>query len=288
MLVFPFFAWYDTKDVELLSAQIILWRENMKKNRLFITAVLAAITALAAAGCGQRADTPPATEAATKAVETEAVTEAPVEAVVVSQTELPTEAVTEEQTEAPTEAPTETEKIWPENLTSDEEEQNESELAEEKIFFAKDDINVRTTPDTENSDNIISSYDQGARVTVVGETPNWYVVRQEDWTGYVYKANLSETAVDEKTPEERSEAADQEAVAQAEALGTVEETVDYADTFQVRVTSDANIRANASNQANIIGVLNAGDVVTALGESDNWFQVEADGVVGYVNSTLIE
>lgn len=265
----------------------------MKKTRLLTALLIAASAAFLLGGCGQRADgtAPTATTATTEAQtkKEEPATEAVIVVEQVVETEAPTEAVTEPATEAPTEAPTEPETMFAKNLTPEEEEQHESELSEEKIYYAKDDINIRTTPDTENSDNVVSSFDQGERVTVVGETPNWYVIRKEDWTGYVYKDNLSETVVEEKTPEERSQAADEEAAAQAEAAVSMgaETSVDYAESFPVQVTSDANIRSGASSQANIIGILNEGDVITALGESDNWFQVEYNGSIGYISKTVV-
>ena len=260
----------------------------MNRKRWLTVLMIAASAAFLLGGCGQRADGPAAgtaTEAQTQ--KPEPATEAVVVVEQIEETEAPTEAVTEVATEAPTEAPTEPETKFAKNLTAEEEAQYESELTEEKIYYAKDDINIRSTPDTENSDNVISSYDQGERVTVVGETPNWFIIRKEDWTGYVYKDNLSETVVEEKTPEERSEAADQEAAAQAEANVGNETSVDYAESFAIQVNSDANVRAGASNQANIIGILNEGDVVTALGESDNWFQVEYQGNIGYVSKTVV-
>ncbi len=270
------------------TANTRLEGRSMNRKRWLTALMIAASAAFLLGGCGQRADGPAAgtaTEAQTQ--KPEPATEAVVVVEQIEETEAPTEAVTEVATEAPTEAPTEPETKFAKNLTAEEEAQYESELTEEKIYYAKDDINIRSTPDTENSDNVISSYDQGERVTVVGETPNWFIIRKEDWTGYVYKDNLSETVVEEKTPEERSEAADQEAAAQAEANVGNETSVDYAESFAIQVNSDANVRAGASNQANIIGILNEGDVVTALGESDNWFQVEYQGNIGYVSKTVV-
>lgn len=262
----------------------------MIMKRWLTTLMIAAGAAFLLGGCGQRAGGPAggaSTEAQTQ--KQEPATEAVVVVEQVVETEAPTEAITEVVTEAPTEAPTEPETVFAKNLTPEEETEHESELAEEKILYAKDDINIRSTPDTENSDNVISSYNQGERVTVIGETPNWYVIRREDWTGYVYKDNLSETVVEEKTPEERSQAADEEAAAQAEAAANMgaETSMDYAESFSVQVSSDANVRADASSQANIIGILNEGDVITALGESDNWFQVEYNGGIGYISKTVV-
>ena len=272
----------------------------MKRNRLFTVLTLGVLAAFIVTGCGQRAgdeEKQKPTEAQTQAeTRKQEETEAPVEEIVISQTEAPTEAVTEVQTEAVTEpAPepeTEAEVFVPTELSVEEEEEQESELDQIKTYYAKDDINVRSTPDTENSDNVISSYIQGEKVSVVGETPNWYVVSKDDWTGYVYKSFLSETVVEEKSEQERSDAADEEAVRQAEAQAEIsadaEQAMDYSESFAITLTSDANLRSDASSQANIIGILNEGDVVTALGESDHWFRVDVDGTIGYISRDLAE
>ncbi len=237
-------------------------------------------------GCGQREGEQQKETQVQPPIQIE--TETPTEAIVIAEvmTEAPTEAVTEVMTEAPTEAPTEPARVFPENLTSDEEQEYETELPGSVTYYANDDINIRLTPDTENSDNIVSSYDQGEEVVVIGETPHWYKVSKEDWTGYVYKNNLSETAVDPKTPEERSEAAENAPAVTVPAAGA-ETANDYAESFTIQMASDANIRAEASDQGNIIGTVAEGSVITAVGESDNWYRVDVDGTVGYVSKNLV-
>ena len=245
-------------------------------------------------GCGQREGTPQKETQAAPPIQIE--TEMPTEAIVITevQTEAPTEAVTEVMTEAPTEAPTEPARVFPDNLSAEEEQEYESELTGSVTYYANDDINIRLTPDTENSDNIVSSYDQGEEVVVIGETPNWYKVSKEDWTGYVYKTNLSETTVDPKTPEERSEAAEAAEAAPAPEnepvtvpAASAEAASDYAESFTIQMASDANLRAEASDQGNIIGAVSEGSVVTALGETDNWYRVDVDGTIGYVSKNLV-
>jgi len=263
----------------------------MDIRRRVITALLIGGVAAALSGCGERAaETEKQTEKQTQApVQTEAATEAAeevTEAIVVIQTEAPTEAVTEAVTEKMTEARV---------LTSDEEAAEESELTDSKTYYAVDDINVRETPDTDTQDNIISSYEQGDEVTVTGETPNWYKVSKDGMEGYVYKTFLSETAVDPKTDEERAAAYEQlaEQAEQSDQSGSSASSSDnsdvnaYAESFSILIADDANLRASAAENADVIDVIPANTTVTALGETGNWYQVDYNGTIGYVSKGLV-
>ena len=256
-------------------------------NRKYIVAALSVIAmgCLFLTGCGERVtnvETQPATEAVTEAVtekiqiETQKPTEPP--------TEPPTEKVTE------TEPPTEPDR----DLTPEEELAQETPLSAAVTYYANDDINVRETPSTENSDNIISSYDQGQEVSVIAKTPHWYKVQKEDYTGYVYKAGLSETGVEPKSDEEREQAAAAAAAAapapeesQQEAAPAAQPVSGYADSFPIQIASDANVRSAAGETAEVIGVLNAGTTATAIGESGEWYQIDYNGTTGFVNKNLV-
>ena len=72
-------------------------------------------------------------------------------------------------------------------------------------MYAADNVNVRAEPNSGDEGNIISSFDQGQEVTVIAETPNWYKVQMDGYTGYVFKENLSDTEVEPKTPEEQQQ-----------------------------------------------------------------------------------
>ena len=252
----------------------------MKKKMLTLSAVIAAALALSLTGCGQRTEEPaPETQ---KATETEVVTEAPTE--VITEAQQLTEKVTE--TEAQTETEPATETVTERDLSSDEEMDEETTYPASITMYASDDVNIRSTPDTESGDNVISSFDQGEEVTVIGETPGWYVVEKSDFSGYVHKDVLSETAVEPKSPEERAE--------QSGSTGSDTSSVDleynvqtYAESFTIQLGSDANLRSAPSSDAGIIGTIAADTVVTALGSTDDWYKVEVDGTVGYVNRNLI-
>ena len=56
---------------------------------------------------------------------------------------------------------------------------------------------------------------------------------------------------------------------------------------QVTVTSDANIRAEAIETGNVVGVVNAGTTVTQIGSADGWVQVDYNGVQGYIKASMV-
>lgn len=262
----------------------------MKKNYMLISLAAAALLAASLTGCGERAEQ---TEKQTEAVTTaERITEIQIERQPVTEkpTEPPTEPPTEKVTEKPTEPPTEADK----DLTPEEELAQESELASEATYYANDDLNIRETPDTENSENIISSYDKGESVTVIAKTPHWYKVRKTDpysgdtFPGYVHKDGLSETAVAADPQEDQDTAsAPQDTGAQQAAPAPAEGVSGYEQSFPIHIASAANVRSSASDTADVIGTVDAGTNLTAVGESGDWYQVDYNGSVGFVHKNLV-
>ena len=295
----------------------------MKKNirTITVSAFSAALVLAAVTGCGQAR---PENQSESTAVQTEevpAVTETPI----VIQTEAPqTEAQTQPQTQAQTQPPEtqapetqapqtqapETQPAAPVSLSEEEELNQLYEFSEEErdTRFANADINVRTSPSTSSSDNIVSSLDKGEEITVIGETANWYeiwkaedsVSGMTDMKGYVMKAYLSDTydeamaaqpqetaAAPAQTPEP---AAQESAPEQAQPQQTPQTSAPAASAAsgpQVTVTSDANIRSEAYETANVVGVVNAGTTVTQIGSSDGWVQIDYNGVQGYVKASMV-
>lgn len=243
-----------------------------KSRILILSLALATALAFSLTGCGDKLNKQKETE-----TETEKMTEPPTEKV--------TEPPTEKETEPPTEKITETETEEDKELTPEEEKASETELKGNKTMYAADDINVRMEPDTTSDSNIISSYDQGEEVIVTAETKHWYKVQKDDYSGYVHKDGLSETAVEPKSPEERQETMG----------GTASSTVDleydvrsYAESFPLVLSADANVRSKPSEEGNVVTTISNGTNVTALGETDRWYKIEYDGVTGYVNKNLVK
>ncbi len=248
--------------------------------------LLAAFTAIALTGCGERAgETEKQTE---KQTETEAVTEV----VILTEKQTETETETEPATEAVTEAVTEAPAVTEEDLPADEELAAAADFDEYRTMYANDDINVRDTPSTESSDSIFSSYDQGQEATVTGETPHWYKVLKGETTGYVHKNGLSDSPVDAKTEEERAAAIEAElanaAETAVESAASSDAETSYSESFTIVVASDANLRAGASETADVLNVIASGSTAVALGETGDWYQVDYNGTIGYVNKNLVE
>ncbi len=56
-------------------------------------------------------------------------------------------------------------------------------------YYTSSDVNMRAEPSTDAS--VVGGLGSGAAVTVIGETPNWYLVSVNGTTGYVSKAYVS-------------------------------------------------------------------------------------------------
>lgn len=247
------------------------------RGRIWILLLLMAMgLAVSLTGCGEKLNKETETESETQ---TEPVTEK------VTETEPVTEKITE--TEPVTETESETEE--PKVLTAQEELEMETELKGTRTMYAADNINIRSQPSTENDDNIIGSYDQGQEVTVSAETRNWYKIQADGYEGYIYKTNLSETAVEPKTPEEQQALLEQQGY-----TSTGDSSVDleynvstYAESFSLKLSADANVRTEPSESGDIVTTISNGTQVTALGETDRWYKIEYDGAVGFVNKNLV-
>ena len=267
--------------------------KNRNKKVLFALMLGCSIT-LMATGCDKLKKEPE--------TETEAPTEAPTEkqTETESETEAPTEAPTEKQTETETESETQ-----PQNLTAEEELAQAKEYDQLKSLYAKDDINVRTKPGTDDSSEIFSSFAQGDQIVVVGETPNWYEVDVDGYEehGYVSKQFVSEEVVAPKTDEERQQAIEQElsgqtatntdGTAASATASSDSSSVDaeygvgaFAESFPIQAATGANVRKTPSQDGEIIQTIGSGDTVTALGETDRWYKVDINGTIGYVNKNL--
>ncbi len=273
-----------------------------KSKRLLLAVLLAGSVALLATGCDKLKKEP----------ETEKVTEPPTEKPTEPPTEKPTEPPTEPPTEAPTEPPTESE-TEPKVLTVEEEKAQETQFENYITVYAADDINVRTAPGTGDDSEIFDSFDQGEAITVVGETPGWYIVDLEDYeqNGYVSKEFVSGDVVEPKSEEERAAIAAGETVpsdgedtssddgnSSSTPVSTGTNTVPASDidqqysietydqTFAIEATAGANIREAPSQDGDIIGVIASGTSVTALGGTDRWYKIDYNGMIGYVNRNL--
>ena len=297
-----------------------------KSTRSFaLSSASAALVLAAVTGCGQARPEGQSESTVVQTEAVPAVTEAPIVIQTEApQTEPETQPQTQPQTQAPetqapetqapeTQAP-QTQAPVPAALSEEEELNQLYEFADDEIGtrFANADMNVRQGPTTDG-DNIVSSLDKGEEITVIGETANWYEIYKAEDTvsgltdlkGFVMKNYLSDTydeamaaqpsetaAPAEAAPAEAApaEAAPAEAAPAEPAPEQTPQTsapVSTASGPQVTVTSDANIRAEAIETGNVVGVVNAGTTVTQIGSADGWVQVDYNGVQGYIKASMV-
>ena len=53
-------------------------------------------------------------------------------------------------------------------------------------------------------------------------------------------------------------------------------------------SEECNVRAEASTDADILGVISAGDQVQKTGTDGEWVQIDYDGQTGYIRGDLLE
>ena len=53
-------------------------------------------------------------------------------------------------------------------------------------------------------------------------------------------------------------------------------------------TDECNVRAEASTDADILGVISAGEQVEKTGTDGEWVQIDYDGETGYIRGDLLE
>ncbi|MDO4541797.1 MAG: SH3 domain-containing protein [Bacillota bacterium] len=153
---------------------------------------------------------------------------------------------------------------------NDEEEQ--VAWANKTLTTGENIVNVRVTPS--NDGQILATLNKNTEVACLrDENDDWCYVRVMDGVeGYVIKSFM--TIVGDYTP--------------------TEDTETPADTptepgFVTPVGDVVNIRSEANENSEVVGVALNGDVLEKTGEEEGWVQVKsADGVEGYISADLVE
>lgn len=116
---------------------------------------------------------------------------------------------------------------------------------------ATSNVNVRIGPD--NASVIVCTMPKNAVAEKLGTFGNWYEVRYQGKTGYVYKTYLTEgETVSSKT---------------------------------VYITaSSLNVRARPDTTSEKIGSLKKGDTVKAIALNDGWYTIQWNGTTGYISA----
>lgn len=127
-------------------------------------------------------------------------------------------------------------------------------------------LNVRSGAGTNHS--VIGHLNNGAGVTITGESGNWYAISYNGQTGYVSKDYISVSSSSNNTSPSQPTTSNRS--------GKV-----------VNVTSNLRVRSGASTSSSVLGYLINGASVTITGENGNWYVISYNGGTGYVSKDYI-
>ena len=149
------------------------------------------------------------------------------------------------------------------NPEGGEETATEEDREEKEIIIAKDGVRVRSSPDSKDDKNVISTVAKGDRYKQTGTENGWSVIKYKDTVGYIRSDMVSD-------PEEgNSEGANEKTD------GSTIEIVD--DGVRVRSTP-------TTDTENILGSVDNGESFTLIDETDGWYQIEYKGHTGYIKA----
>ena len=133
-----------------------------------------------------------------------------------------------------------------------------------------DKVNMRRSPN--GASIVLERIEQGAAVSVIGESGSYYKVTYNDRTGYIIKEFLGDKAA---TP----------------APGTVKTSASTTSSsgfpYQTTTRDKVNLRKSPSANAVVLERLDAGAELTVEGESGDYVKVLYNGVSGYVVAAYV-
>ena len=163
--------------------------------------------------------------------------------------------------------------------TSEAELKSLKDYGYDASLYTNDTVNVRQGPGTDA--NILVTLNTGDKVTVVGETSGWFKVNISGNIGYIRKDFLVNTPSTTQQTTETSSSAN----AAAAEINT-QTTYGSAVTLYVS-SSEVNVRSQPGTDSGVIDVLSAGNSVSVVGETDNWFVISVNGSTGYVSKAYL-
>lgn len=149
-------------------------------------------------------------------------------------------------------------------------------------LYANDNVNIRLEPSTEA--DILGSLSTGDKVTVVGETSQWFKVNISGNIGYINKAYLVNTPTTSAPQTDETQAAVSDSTKIDAELGSY---IDYGTSYDYYTTTDVNLRSQPGTDSGVLSGLGGGTAVSVIGETDNWFVVSVNGVTGYISKSYI-
>ena len=138
---------------------------------------------------------------------------------------------------------------------TDEKPDDKPEVKKNIIGKSTANVNIRTTPDTSVSTNILGVLKTGTKIEIVGEDGNFYKVKYKGQYAYVSKLYLS--------PDENLK------------LDKISE---------LKLSEDVSVKELASDSSDEIMTLKQGTTVTVVEKlSNNWYKIYVDNTYGYIN-----
>lgn len=160
--------------------------------------------------------------------------------------------------------------------------QNLTDYGTTAELYANDNVNIRLEPSTEA--DILGSLAPGDKISVVGETPQWFKVNILGNIGYINKAFLvSNPPTQTEQTEETQAPVSSSTMISAE----MSSYVDYGTSYEFYTTTGVNLRSQPGTDSGVIGELGGGTAVSVIGETDNWFVVSVNGTTGYVSKSYV-
>lgn len=144
-------------------------------------------------------------------------------------------------------------------------------------------VNMRAAATTDSS--VLKVLDEGASISILGETGKWYRIYTEGKQGYIVKTcarivgegeSVRPTATPTPTPEPTA------------APGQSSEETVYDRAKTGTATERVNMRQSPSASAKIVTVLAKGAKATVTGEAGGWYLVTAGGKTGYVSANYMK
>ena len=201
----------------------------------------------------------------------------------------------------------------------DEKPDDKPEVKKSIIGKSTANVNIRTTPDTSVSTNILGVLKTGTKIEIVGEDGNFYKVKYKGQYAYVSKLYLApnenlkldkiselKLSEDVSVKELASDSADEimtlkegTTVTVVENLSNgwykiyIDNTYGYINAKNVIkskvgvATADVNIRAQANTYSTIVGVLLKGSKIEIAGESGDFYKVKYKGVYRYISKKYL-
>ena len=131
--------------------------------------------------------------------------------------------------------------------------------------------NLRIRKSADINSEVIGYLVNGQNFDIKGKSGDWYNIEVNGVNGYVYKDYVKESGQSSSTaPTNENQQADS-------SKGQV-----------VNVSSGLNLRKGASTSSEIIGVLSNGQNFNIKSKSGDWYNIEVNGVSGYVHKDYVK